>query len=173
MSKQQELLGDTETSAIFSPCRGYRYVLTRIWNAESPAVAWIGLNPSTADETMDDPTIRRCMGFARQWGCGGIIMLNLFAYRSTDPRKLHEMGRAACIGRKNDKHIRRIVDQGHSIVAAWGAHGALHGRGAEVSTLVGPGRLKCLGTTKDGHPRHPLYLRADTLVHQYYEVSNA
>ena len=150
------------STAIFSPCRGYRYTLTRTWDPERPPVAWIGLNPSTADEREDDPTIRRCMGFARSWGAGGIIMLNLFAYRSTDPRKLHTMGRDACVGRKNDKHLLRIAQQGHPMVACWGTHGALHGRDREVASLLGFLRLRCLGLTKDGHPKHPLYLAGDT-----------
>jgi hypothetical protein len=79
---------DTERAAVLSECGRYRYVLTRTWDHDLAACAFIGLNPSTADAHEDDPTIRRCIRFARDWGHGGLIMLNLFAWRSTDPRGL-------------------------------------------------------------------------------------
>lgn len=149
------------SEAIYSPCRGYRYTLERTWDENRPAVAFIGLNPSTATEDVDDPTVRRCIGFARSWGCGGLIMLNIFAYRSTDPKKLHRMDRRACVGRKNDKHLLRIAANGVPLVAAWGTHGALHGRHDEVLDLLHNYQLKALRITKEGCPQHPLYLPAN------------
>src|SRR5262245_38555366 len=90
-------------SAVFSPCRKYRYSLTRIWDAERPNVMFVGLNPSTADDQVDDPTVRRCIGFARKWRFGGMIIVNLFAYRSTDPNRLQEI--LDPVGPENDEHI--------------------------------------------------------------------
>jgi hypothetical protein len=90
-------------SAISSPCRTYRYSLFRVWNPKFPSVMFVGLNPSTADEQEDDPTVRRCVGFARKWNFGGLILVNLFAYRSTDPAGLLEAEDP--VGPGNDKHI--------------------------------------------------------------------
>ena len=90
-------------SAAFSPCRRYRYCLSRVWNPKLPSVMFVGLNPSTADEQEDDPTVRRCIGFARNWNFGGLILVNLFAYRSTDPADLLRVDDP--VGPGNDKHI--------------------------------------------------------------------
>ncbi len=152
----------TVRGATFSPCRAYRYTLTRTWGGTLPLVV-IGLNPSTADESLDDPTIRRCMAFARSWGHGGLVMLNLFAFRSTDPKGLEAPGLEP-VGEDND---RTIVEEtkGRRVLCAWGVHGALFGRAQGVSALLrAHGReLVALGLTKEGHPRHPLYVRGDTL----------
>lgn len=148
--------------AKFSPDRCYRYELGRLWDDTLPSLVVIGLNPSTADEAEDDPTIRRCMGFARGFGCGSLIMLNLFAWRATDPRELRRVPHP--IGIDNDSHILRagVFWPPAIIVAAWGVHGALYGRAREVRRLLRTEDVHHLGLTKDGHPRHPLYLRADT-----------
>lgn len=155
------------SSAVFSPCRRYRYVLWRCWNVDAPAAIFVGLNPSTADETEDDPTIRKCMGFARKWGFGELVMLNLFAWRATDPRSLKST--VDPVGPDNDAQIVRQV-QGRMlrrVVAAWGVGGALHGRGAVVRLNLQSllyGQLQHLGLTKAGHPRHPLYLPYETAL---------
>lgn len=158
-------LGDLEESvgtAVFSPCRTWRYSLTRVWDPKRDTVAFIGLNPSTADETVNDPTVRRCIGFARSWGYGQMIMLNLFGFRATDPRV---MKRAADpVGPGNDAALRDLTD-GIETIAVWGAHGNWLKRDYHVLDLVGP--VKCLGTTKEGFPRHPLYLRADLVPEPY------
>lgn len=147
-------------SAVFSPDRVYRYELWRQWG-ESPIVAFIGLNPSTADETVDDPTIRRCIGFAKSWGCGGLVMLNLFAYRATDPRQL--LIAEDPVGPDNDAHLKSAVARSDMTVAAWGVHGKLQNRGWHVVGMLGEGaHLQALGLTKDGYPRHPLYLPSAT-----------
>lgn len=119
---------------------------------------FVGLNPSTADETTDDPTLRRCIGFARDWGFGQLCMTNLFAWRETDPDRLPRPG---AVGPLNDRHLLRCASRAGEIVAAWGAHPAGNGRAAEVLRLLdGAGKsLSCLGRTRDGSPRHPLYLR--------------
>jgi len=147
-------------SAVFSEDRAYRYQLTRTWDETNADIcAFIGLNPSTADETEDDPTIRRCIDFARQWGHGGLIMLNLFAFRATDPKVMKAA--ADPIGPENIFKILEGCERSSRVVAAWGVHGSHMGMGRRVAKLMQP-RLECLGTTKAGHPRHPLYLRKDT-----------
>lgn len=145
---------EVKTGATFSPCRTWRYALYRTWNEEGGHLMFIGLNPSTADETQDDPTVRRCIGFAKREGYGGIFMLNLFAYRSTDPAALKVVDDP--IGPENNLFLLSYFGRAKRAIAAWGVHGVLHGRDLEVAELLP--MLGCLGTTKDGHPKHPLYL---------------
>lgn len=147
------------SAATFSRCRTWRYSLARHWDPELKAVAFVGLNPSTADETTDDPTIRRCTRFARDWGYGGLVMINLFAFRATDPRDM----RAASdpVGPENDGYLRRCAERAGLVVAAWGAHGDHLGRAHDVINRGLLGEFTVLGLTKGGHPRHPLYMRAD------------
>jgi len=147
-------------SAIISPCGRYRYRLERTWSDAAP-VTFIMLNPSTADAEIDDPTIRRCMGFARSWGAGGIIVANLFALRATDPTELEKAN--APIGTENDTAIVDAILASSLTVAAWGAHKFAARRAVAVKRMIVGrigGRLKCLGRTKSGHPRHPLYVPA-------------
>lgn len=148
-----------KTGATFSPCRTWRYVLWRVWNEALPKVAFIGLNPSTADEMQDDPTIRRCMGYARSWGYGGIHMLNLFAFRATDPKDMKASFDP--VGPENGRYLILWCASAQLRVAAWGAHGEFKNRGADVRSLLWDMDLHHLGLTKAGHPKHPLYLRAD------------
>ncbi len=143
---------------VFSPCRTYRYLLTRSWGelfqVPRRLVMFIGLNPSTADEEQDDPTIRRCIGFAKDWGFAGLVMGNLFAFRATDPRDM--LAAEDPVGPENDQHLLEASLVVSLVVAAWGVRGAHRGRGDEVAGLIPD--LSALGLTKDGHPRHPLYL---------------
>ncbi len=141
-------------SAHFSQCRTYRYLLTREWGS-GLAVAFIGLNPSTADETQDDPTIRRCIGYAKEWGYARLHMLNLFAFRATDPADM--MAADDPIGPDNDDTLRRVAADSIMTVAAWGVGGRHLGRAATVLAM-GLSRLHYLRLTKGGHPGHPLYL---------------
>lgn len=154
------------SDATFSECRAYRYVLTREWTEKHQLAAFIGLNPSTADETKDDPTVRRCMGFAQDWGYSGIYMLNLFAFRATKPRDLR-MARDP-VGPANDAHLVRICTMAHIVIACWGAYGNHMFRSEHVvPLLLSKGVvLRAFGTTKSGEPRHPLYLSKgiDTFV---------
>jgi hypothetical protein len=151
----------TARAARISDCGRYRYGLIRRWS-EAPALLVVMLNPSTADAELDDPTIRRCLGFARRDGYGAIIVLNLYAYRATDPKAL-----LTCddpVGPKNDgylfRHLWAAKLQQRPVLAAWGVHGAT-GRVAEVLALAPGVDWRCLGTTKAGSPRHPLYVRGD------------
>jgi hypothetical protein len=155
-----------EACAEFSPDRTYRYQLRRRWD-DGPLVAFIGLNPSTADETHDDPTIRRCVGFAKRWGYSGLVMVNLFAFRATDPNDM----RAAMdpIGPLNDRHLETVYWEAAMVVAAWGVNGAYRGRDREVSRLMGT--MLALGLTRNGQPRHPLYVRADAPLIEFSPFS--
>jgi hypothetical protein len=145
--------------AAFSRCGAYRYALWRTWDETRPAVLFVALNPSTADHRRDDPTIRRCIGFARSWGYGGLLVANLFAYRTPHPRIL----RAAPdpVGPRNDRWISRLAREAAFVVAAWGADGDFRGRADEVLHRVRD--CQCLGLTSAGAPRHPLYVRKDVL----------
>ena len=140
---------------VFSPCRTYRYTLWREWIGGDGYAMFVGLNPSTADETQDDPTIRRCIAFAKAWGYAGLCMTNLFAFRATDPKDMKAA--ADPVGPENDYHLLRLWADAGVVVAAWGANGTHRGRDAEVAKMLRP--LHCLALTKDGHPGHPLYLR--------------
>jgi len=168
--------------ATFSPCRRYRYTLTITWDETKPLAAFIGLNPSTADEVQDDPTIRRCRDFAQQWGCGGMVMLNLFAFRATNP----EVMKAEEYPIEHDYYanlltglVRPIVEHNENlpgspngpIVACWGTHGDSHKYHPNFGHWVirrfawvyrGTPALQCLGQNADGTPKHPLYLKKTT-----------
>jgi hypothetical protein len=141
----------------FSPCRTYRYVLWRQWDVTNHAYAmFIGLNPSTADEVNDDPTIRRCAGYARRWGYGALCVANLFAYRTPHPKVMKAYPDP--VGADNDVWLVRLANGAGVVVAAWGVDGT-HLRRDRVITRLLAGKLSCLRLTKDGHPWHPLYLR--------------
>jgi hypothetical protein len=154
-------------SAVLSPCQQYRYELIRSWG-KGDWLAWIGLNPSTADGTEDDPTIRRCVGFSKRFGFAGMVMLNLFAYRSTDPRGMLAQGVNA-IGPDNDKHLIQWALACPVVVAAWGAPGVLLGRDLQVQKMLGGVgcSLHCLGKNNSGTPKHPLYLANETPLQLY------
>jgi hypothetical protein len=161
----------TSASAWISEDRAYRYLLTRDWD-DGPVMTWIMLNPSSADAFADDPTIRRCTGFARREGCAGIRVVNLFAVRSPDP---HLIGQTADpIGPCNDRFIDENTRDG-PVVAAWGSYGSRAGRGLKVGTrLEAAGvRLMCLGRLGSGQPRHPLYARADAPLVRYEPLTTA
>ena len=146
-----------EKSAILSADRKYRYVLTRIWDETKPTVVFIGLNPSTADEEVDDKTIRKCIGYAKRWGYGKLIMANLFAFRSTDPSLLKRVEDP--VGPDNDSYIQKCVSESNLVIACWGNHGKLLNRD---KVLMGSlPNLVCLKRNKNGTPHHPLYLSKD------------
>jgi hypothetical protein len=148
----------TVSGAIFSIDETYRYALWRRW-AEGPYALFVGLNPSTADATQDDPTVRRCIRFARDWGYAAMFMANLFAYRSTDPRAL--MDAEDPVGPENDAWLRTLARGAGLTIAAWGVHGKLNDREYKVLVTDALGDYRVLGLTAAGHPRHPLYMRAD------------
>lgn len=161
---QTELFSDGITkSAEISNCGRYRYVLLRTWDDSQPIATFIMLNPSTADADVDDPTIRRCIGFAKSWGRGGVTVLNLFALRSTDPKVLwSQTGFDDTVGYHNDDRIRRYLRCSSLMVAAWGAwdNAWMRRRLITIQDMVRFEKqsLWCLGRTKNGSPRHPLYV---------------
>ncbi len=161
--------------AIISDCGSYRYLLTRPSEVARPdrgTALFLMLNPSTADAEVDDPTIRRCRGFAKAWGCNGLTVANLFALRSTDPAVL--LSHADPIGPLNDDWLRRLAREYGDVVCAWGAHSMAVGRSAAVAEIMrkAGARLWCLGTTKQGFPRHPLYVRGDQQLVEWTEPTN-
>ncbi|MCO8143867.1 DUF1643 domain-containing protein [Rhodovulum tesquicola] len=150
--------GDAASEAVYSPCETYRYLLTRIWDPAGPKALFVMLNPSTATELQNDPTVERCERRARALGFGAFRVTNIFAFRATDPRVM----RAAAdpIGPANDAAIRDSAPWADRIVCAWGSHGAHLDRGRAVERLLrATGRpLFHLGLTRDGQPKHPLYI---------------
>lgn len=144
----------------------YRYCLTRTWSDRLPCIGFVMLNPSTADATKDDPTIRRCVNFARTWGYGGIEVGNLFAYRTSDPKVLRRVSDP--IGSENDFYLLQIQQRVEKIVVAWGNSGSWQQRDRSILRLLSRSQiLYCLGVTLAGQPRHPLYAKEDTVLIPY------
>lgn len=157
------LLGFPKAGATLSPCGRYRYRLWRRW-APGETVLWVMLNPSTAAVVIDDPTIRKCMGFAKLWGYGAIDVVNLYAWRATHPR---DLPRDPCtkIGPDNHVHVEAAVSAAVRIVAAWGAN-APQVRADEMRAALGDD-VQCLGLTAGGQPRHPLMLAYSTALETF------
>jgi hypothetical protein len=156
VARPAEVLWVTRTcvgGAVFDPDGIYRYLLWRCWDSGAPRVVFVMLNPSTADASRNDPTIRRCIGFAQTWGFGSVGVVNLFAYRSTD---WHELSRAANpVGPDNDFYLNQAVHGTNLVMAAWGNHGALAQQSSRVLSRIDR-PIHCLGFTRTGQPRHPL-----------------
>lgn len=148
--------GDDAAGALFSADGQHRYLLWRRWDTR-PAAAFILLNPSIATEHVSDPTLRRCVGFARDWGYGAVLLANLFAFRSTDPRALARAPDP--IGPGNDAVLVTHAAKAEIVVCGWGARGAGPREAAVLDLLAGV-PLHALALTRGGQPRHPLYLRA-------------
>ena len=146
------------SEAVYSACNAYRYRLTRIWQRGGKKLLFVMLNPSTATEAQNDPTVERCERRARGLGYGAFRVVNLFAWRDTSPMALRIAKEP--VGPANNQVIRRSIDWADTIVAAWGTHGEHLQRGEEVITLLRKRRrpVHHLGLTKAGHPRHPLYV---------------
>jgi hypothetical protein len=149
---------DAASVAVYSDCERYRYSLKRVWDAQGARALFVMLNPSTATEVQNDPTVERCERRARTLGFGAFTVLNIFAWRATDPREM----RAATdpVGPGNDAAILACLPEADRVICAWGTHGAHLGRGPAVERLLrGAGTtLWHLGLSKDGHPKHPLYI---------------
>ena len=150
--------GDAPSTAVYSDCERYRYSLVRTWDPEGRKAFFVMLNPSTATEVQNDPTVERCERRARALGFGSFCVTNIFAWRDTDPKKM----RAAAdpVGPENDQAIGDWAQWADQIICAWGTHGAHLDRGAQVERLLRTtGRdLYHLGLSKAGHPKHPLYI---------------
>jgi len=161
--------------AVLSDCGTYRYKLTRTWDERIERVTFVMLNPSTADATVDDPTIRRCAGFAKAWGFGGLSVVNLYALRATNPRDLWT--HPDPVGPDNDLWLTLALTHSSRIVAAWGAN-AKPDRVARFWQLAearldesrGWGHVSALRVTKSGAPGHPLYIPADAELKPYAEA---
>lgn len=152
-------------SAIMDTTEKYRYRLTRVWDQDNPlSTLWIMLNPSTADAEKDDPTIRKCIGFSKRWGSGRLTVVNLFAYRATNPGELKKVPDP--IGPDNNRIIREEVDEHYfdRIVIAWGNNGALCGRSTAVMNMLKNDPLHCFGFSQTGEPLHPLYIKYGKLL---------
>lgn len=164
-----------EKTAIISECGMYRYQLGRTWD-DGPIARFIMLNPSTADSEVDDPTIRRCIAFAKREGAGAISVVNLFAFRATKPADM--MKAPDPVGPENNDHLREWV--GHEfgfaklVIAAWGANPFAEKRFKQIQDrgVLETKYWQCLGKTKEGHPRHPLYVKGDTPLIPLQSKSN-
>jgi hypothetical protein len=143
--------------ADFAPDRLYRYGLYRIWDKKKSLCMFIGLNPSSADEKVNDNTVRRCIRFSRDLGYGGLIMTNAFAFRATNKQALRHVQDP--VGPDNDTWLQNLSRRAAIVIAAWGNDGALNGRSQQIRQLIP--KLHCLGLTGAGEPKHPLYLAAD------------
>jgi hypothetical protein len=159
---------DVRKSAYISECNAYRYWLKREWGGGGNLLAFVMLNPSTADAELDDPTIRRCIGFAKREGRGGIVVVNLFAGRATQPADLFKMPEP--VGPNNYyQWMSWLRHEATKVVCAWGAEPAAAKQAKDFRRFAGEEgvELWCLGKTKDGHPRHPLYLKSDAPLERY------
>jgi len=145
------------SGAVFSSDRRYRFALWRTWDTGNGTVAFIGLNPSAADEHVNDPTIRRCIGFARSWGYRGLLVGNLFALCATRPEQLKAGGNP--VGTGNDLWLERLAQASVRLLVCWGTHGAFMDR--DRAFCANREDLYCLRRNRDGSPAHPLYIRKD------------
>ncbi|MGC1273213.1 MAG: DUF1643 domain-containing protein [Planctomycetaceae bacterium] len=146
---------NSESGATFSPCRAYRYTLWRRWGSERPILV-VGLNPSTADETVNDATIRLCIVRAKDHGAGGLLMGNLFGYRATYPKDMK--AQRDPVGPENDAALRQMAAAASIVVGAWGVDGDYKARAWSVKRLLKDYTLHAIKVTKHGHPCHPLRL---------------
>ena len=148
----------TESEAIYSPCEKYRYALTRVWTPDVPRLTYIMLNPSKATEIANDPTVERCERRARRLGYGAMRVCNLFAWRETDPAELKRTQEP--VGTDNDATLKEAAKWADHVLLAWGVHGSHIARNADAMRMLArySDKLYCLGRTKHGLPRHPLYV---------------
>lgn len=150
-----------QSSAEFSPCQNFRYQLTRRWEYGSGMLTFCMLNPSTADASKNDPTVTKCIQWAKSLGFAGLHVVNIFAWRSTDPMAIHHKWRAGsdAIGPENDEWILSTARGSSMLICAWGNHGKLANRGMQVRRMLKDNGVMphCLKVSKEGQPVHPLY----------------
>lgn len=175
MGREERKTG-MDSSAVISECGRYRYRLYRSWS-DGPFVVFLMFNPSTADATVNDPTIRKCIGFAERWGFPGLTVVNLFALRSTDPRAISKALYGDAVGPDNDAEILTACATSTELVAAWGCGQHMKGhrdRAAKALRLIRETypvlKISCLGRSADGSPRHPLMLPYTTQLEPFSEV---
>jgi hypothetical protein len=148
----------------------YRYSLKREWDSSNSRKAvFIMLNPSTADAKADDPTTMRCISFAKRWNCGSLEIVNVFAYQATKSKELKNLSMDEATGLDNRIYIEDALTDAAMKVVAWGEHVTMHHKNYnELEELLKPHNLLCLGTTKDGHPRHPLFVKSSTNLEVFH-----
>ena len=151
----------SDSGALFSPCRRWRYLLWRRWDAARPVANFLMLNPSTADEWQLDPSCTRARLYAERWGYGALIVTNIFGWRATDPEEMKAVRDP--VGRGNDRAILRAAQESAIVVCAWGNHGAHRGRSEAVRELLRKAKIEArvLRMNAGGEPAHPLYLPAN------------
>ena len=158
-----------DSGAHLSACQNYRYALWRFWDHELPPVMFVALNPSIADDKREDPTLIRCINFAQSWGYGGVLLGNLFAGISTDPKNIRLMDDP--VGRDNDSWLSAMADAAEFKIAAWGNYGAYCDRASKIFRMLAP--MFCLKENRSGHPAHPLYQKACLRPKSYKGLSKA
>ena len=158
MIEKSHIKDDAASVALYSDCEKYRYALTRVWDEKGKRALFVMLNPSTATEVQNDPTVERCERRARALGFGGFRVCNIFAYRATDPRDMRAQSDPT--GPENQSAILKAAVWADTIICAWGTHGEHLGQGQMIETLLRgqPKPLFHLGLSKAGHPKHPLYI---------------
>jgi hypothetical protein len=154
-----------DMSARFDRSGRYRFSLHRFWSSGLDTATMVMLNPSTADHLRNDPTINRCIQLSRAWGFGGVNIVNLFAYRTSSPAHLRII--SSPIGKSNDSHIVEQCDKASAVIVAWGNHGRFLERDKEVLELLSSFDLWCIGQTKSGQPKHPLYAPGDVKLQRF------
>jgi hypothetical protein len=158
-----------EKKAFFDEDKIYRYLLHRKWGDSKKKITWIMLNPSTADEIVDDPTIRRCIGFSQKFHADELDIVNLFAFRSTNPKQLYSIDNP--IGHDNDTYIKQSIETSFLVVLGWGNHGKLLNRSTEVSSKLirqYSDKIYVLKILKNGEPGHPLYIAYSAELQKFY-----
>jgi hypothetical protein len=177
MALRSEPIRYLDAGAVFSPCRRWRYTLWRTWNPALGTCAFIGLNPSVADEVRSDPTVTRCIGYARRWGCGRFVMLNAFALVEPYPKLMMQHPAPVSDPRspaQNDESILAVTESALIVVAAWSGMAGHLDREYALRRLLERIPLKVLGWTQPDpatgrpYPRHPLYMRADVELQSYW-----
>ena len=158
-----------DTGATFSSCQTYRYALWRIWEPSAPTILFIGLNPSTADAKQNDPTIRRCISFAKRWGYGVMYVANLFSLRTPHPK--HLKAAPDPIGYETDYWLTHLSHNADCVIACWGNHGSFCHRDQVITAMIA--NLYCLAITKQGQPAHPLYLPNTLIPIPFTHASNS
>ena len=158
MITKKHIKDDINSEAIYSDCERYRYSLSRIWDSNKQNVLFVMLNPSTADEFKNDPTVERCERRARMLNFGAFCVCNIFAWRETNPYNLIKISNP--IGEDNNLHILRASFSANLVICAWGVHGKHLNRDKEVTKLLLDNNTKLyhLGLTKENHPKHPQYI---------------
>jgi len=166
MIKKEHNADGVKSYAIFSDCEKYRYILTRMWDEHKSKIVFIGLNPSTANEIKNDPTVTRMIKFAKSWRYGSISVCNLFGFRATFPEDLKKAQNP--VGKENDELIIKEIKEADKVIAAWGNHGKFKNRSYEMLQQIAGDNLYSFGKTNQGEPKHVLYLRNNAEISKYY-----